>query len=328
MRLASTQSVLDDLLACGFHIQALYDAPLAEWTTFRLGGRCPCLITCQRPDELENALRRLMRENIKFILIGGGSNLVVSDHGIECVVIRYVSDKPLLERQGTEIVVSASTALDDLALFAMEQSLEGLNYASGIPGTVGGAIVGNAGAFGKQVGDYLKSVDLISPSGEKKQARADQLGFRYRHSDLKETGDIVVSARFALSPGNRESLLKERQEILDLRRSKHPDLKIYPCAGSFFRNIEPTSKAERRQATGWFLEQAGGKDLRSGGAVIFEKHANIIVKSDGCTAQDVFELSKKMAELVKKAYGLDLIREVRFVGKFSGMQTDLNHIIW
>jgi len=302
------------------------NARLADYTTFRLGGPCKALISCQTPLQLERVIKQLADDNLPFILIGSGSNLVVSDEELDCYVVRYDSPTPLIELDGTEIQVAASTKLDDLAIFAAEHGLEGLNYTSGIPGTVGGAVVGNAGAFGKQVGDVLKSVVLIDKKGCTREAGPHELGFTYRHSILKETGDIVVSAKFQLQPGDRGALLTEREEILSVRREKHPNLETHPCAGSFFRNIEPTSAAGRRQATGWFLDQAGGKKLRHGGAAIFEKHANIIVKSDGCTAQDVLELSKKMAELIKKEFNIDLVREVRFVGRFAGQK--LQSIIW
>ncbi len=304
------------------------DVALSDWTTFQLGGLCPYLFLCSTPAQLEMTIVFLTQKNVHFILIGGGSNLVVSDYGIDCAIIRYVSSKPLISHNDEEITVSGSTLLDQLALYASEHGLEGINFASGIPGTVGGAIVGNAGAFGKQVGDALKSVTLLSVAGKKFTANASELGFSYRNSSLKETGDIVVSAIFSVRKADPKALLEERQETLRLRWEKHPDLKIYPCAGSFFRNIEPTSKAQRRQATGWFLEQVGGKDLAVGGAKIFPKHANIIIKTQGCTAKDVYDLSQKMAELVKKNYNLDIIREVRFVGKFDAVVGSQKDLIW
>lgn len=302
-------------------------ARLSECTTFRLGGPCQCLITCPSPRQLETVIKQLVEKKIDFILIGGGSNLLVADSGVDCVVVRYIGS-PIISREGDALIVSGSTLLDSLAAFAVENSLEGLNCATGIPGTVGGAIVGNAGAFGKQVGDILESVLLINKKGEKWEAKPETLGFSYRHSNLKQTGDIVVQARFRLRPGNRSALEKERQEILTTRQQKHPDLKTHPSAGSFFRNIEPTSAAGRRQAAGWFLEQAGAKEMRIGGAVVFPKHANIIVKSDGCLAQHVFDLSHQMAEAVKKQFNLSLIREVRLIGKFKGMPAGIAGYIW
>lgn len=306
----------------------LENAPLSDWTTFRLGGNCPLFIACATPQQLQAVIRGLAQEKTPFVLIGGGSNLVVSDHGIDRVVIRYVSERPLIEKKGDAVIVSGSTSLDALALYCAQNGLEGLNTMHGIPGTVGGAIVGNAGAFGKQVGDVLKSVLLLSPAGETRQALPVELGFTYRNSKLKETNDIVCSAAFSVKAGDPTALLTEREEILKTRHEKHPDLREYPCAGSFFRNIEPTSKAEKRQAAGWFLEQAGGKNLYSGGAKIFEKHANIIVKGEGCSAVDVYRLSLKMQEIVKNAFKFDLVREVRFVGKFDGVSESQKDLIW
>lgn len=303
-------------------------ALLSNYTTFRLGGPCRILFDCQTPQQLETIVQKLVFQKENFILIGGGSNLVVSDNGIPLIVIRYFSPQPLIERQGNDLIISGSTLLDCAAAFALENSLEGLNYASGIPGTVGGAIVGNAGAFGKQVGDCLKLVCLLTKKGEKKEVLPSSLGFTYRHSNLKETGDIVVWARFGLIVGDQNKLQEERNEILKIRHEKHPNLGVYPCAGSFFRNVEPTSKAERRQAAGFFLEQAGVKSFRVGGACIFEKHANIIVKSNGCRAQDVYDLHLKMAKAVKKKFGIDLVREVRFVGEFRGRLSGIKEIIW
>lgn len=303
-------------------------ALLENYTTFRLGGPCRILVNCQTPDELIAAVLKLSSDQTPFILIGGGSNLVVSDQGIDCAVIRYLSPTPLIERDGNDIIVSGSTELDALALYCVNEGLEGLNYTTGIPGTIGGAVVGNAGAWGKQVGDVLKAVTLLRPDGTRKEVGQDYCGFQYRHSRLKETGDIVVSVRFSLTEGDPVALAHERADFLKKRAEKHPDLSTHPCAGSFFRNVEPTSKADRRQAAGWFLQEAGGKNLRVGGAQIFDKHANIIVKGPNCTAQDVYDISQKMIGLVREKFGFDLVREVRFVGKFKTTERYNEYGLW
>ncbi len=292
-------------------------ALLCDYTTFRLGGACRSLVECQTPQELIQTVQQLHQQGTPFILIGGGSNLVVSDEGIDTVVIRYVSPTPLIERNGNDVTVSASTILDDLALSCVEEGLAGLNYTTGIPGTVGGAVVGNAGAWGKQVGDVFTSALLLDAQGKTKTVGPDYFAFTYRHSRLKETNDIVVSVTFTLQDSDPIALSKERAKILKMRAEKHPDLNTHPCAGSFFRNVEATSKAEKRQAAGWFLEQAGGKDLSVGGAHIFDKHANIIIKGPNCKAQDVHDLHLKMIAIVKEKFNLQLNREVRFVGKFN-----------
>ncbi len=303
-------------------------ALLSAYTTFQLGGPCPCLVECASPQELIQIVQKFKKENTPFLLIGGGSNLVVSDHGLDTTVIRYVSETPLIERNSDGITVSASTLLDDLALFCVNEGLEGLNFTTGIPGTVGGAVAGNAGAWGKQVGDIVKSATILDRQGQTKSVGPDYFDFSYRHSRLKETDEIIVEVVFALTPGDLINLGRERAEILKKRFEKHPDLTTHPCAGSFFRNIEPTSKAERRQAAGWFLEEAGGKNLKIGGAYIFEKHANIIVKGPGASAQDVHDLHLKMMNLVKSKFDLQLIREVRFVGRFNNALQMIQEGFW
>ena len=272
-------------------------ALLSAYTTFQLGGPCHCLVECARPDELIQTVQEFKKEKTPFLLIGGGSNIVVSDHGLNTNVIRYLSSVPLIKRNGNDVTVSASTILDDLALFCVDEGLEGLNYATGIPGTIGGALTGNAGAWGKQISDVLKSALILDDQGKTKTVGPDYFAFSYRHSRLKETNEIIVSVTFVGTPGDPIALARERAEILKKRSEKHPNLSTHPCAGSFFRNIEPTSKAQRRQASGWFLEQAGGKNLKVGGAYIFEKHANIIIKGPGASAQDVHDLHLKMIEV-------------------------------
>lgn len=302
-------------------------AVLSTYTTFKLGGPCAGLIHCQTPAHLETAVHHFLERNIKFILIGGGSNLLVCDQGIDCYVIRYASETPLIERHGNELTVAACSPVDHVARFAARAGLQGLNYMTGIPGTVAGAIVGNAGAFGRQISDALKSLRVIDRQWRTKDIPASAVTFSYRNSSLKESGEIILSAEFILDPADESGLLKEQQEILALRREKHPDLAVYPCAGSFFRNVEPTSHAGKRQAAGWFLEQAGAKDMKVGGAAVFPKHANIIVKSNGCLSRDVYELSCRMARAVKEKFNIDLVREVMLVGQFEGASRETQNTI-
>lgn len=298
-------------------MKTTHNTPLAQYTTFQLGGPAKTIIHCAEPDELIQTVQQLTHNQEPFILIGGGSNIVPADQGVNITIIRYVSGHPLIHCDHQTVTVSASTNFDALCLYCVDQGLTGLNTCHGIPGTVGGAIVGNAGAFGKQIGDVLHSVRLLDHNGRLYTAQADDLGFSYRHSNLKESHHIVVDAVFQLTSSNPKDLAQQRAQILKQRWEKHPNLSTHPCAGSFFRNIEPTSKAERRQAAGYFLEQAGGKTLQSGGARIFDKHANIIVKGPDCCAQDVHDLHIKMKNLVKQQFDLDLIREVRFLGELD-----------
>ncbi len=300
-----------------FQVPGSKSPRFADLTTFRIGGPCREFIDCKTADELGAAVRELAARNENFFLIGGGSNLLVSDRGLDSVVVRFANSEPEIRIENDEIIVSAATALDDLARFSVENGIAGFACCSGIPGTVGGAIAGNAGAFGEQIGDLLISVSLLDHRGGERIVAAGELGFAYRHSRLQETSDIVLSARLRAARGDAGALRARRDEIMAIRVAKHPDWHVTPTAGSFFKNIEPTSKAERRQAAGWFLEQAGAKNLRVGGARPFDKHANIIVADPGCTARDVLELSKQMAALVRGKFGFDLQREVRLVGDFG-----------
>lgn len=304
------------------------DVPLSDFTTFQLGGTVPAVIICRRPEDLEATVGILLKAGRDFILIGGGSNLLASDSGIECAVIRYYCEQPDIQKDGPVVSVSAGTRVDDLALFAAERGLAGLNHMTGIPGTVGGAIVGNAGAFGRQISDTLKAVTLLSRTGTRRDVSVSDLGFSYRNSLLKDNGDIVLSAVFELGPAEPKALLEERTAILELRRQKHPDYRNLPTAGSFFRNIEPTSKAGKRQAAGWFLEQSGAKELQCGGAYVFDRHANIIVRNEDGTAQDVYDLAQTMASKVRDVFGVILEREVRLVGRFKGMPADVASVVW
>jgi len=303
------------------------DISLLKYTTFQLGGKCPFLIECATPQQLKQVVAKLSANNFPFIVIGEGSNLLISDQGIDCVIIRYLSPKPQIECSDKVVTVSASTRLDDLANFAAQKGLAGLNYTTGIPGTVGGAIAGNAGAFGKQISDCIIGVTVLMPNGETIEEEPRALDFRYRWSRFKETQEVICEAKFLLSAGDSGILLNERTEILQSRKEKHPDYKKIPCAGSFFKNIEPIAPEENRQAAGWFLDQIGAKKMSVGGAGVFEKHANIIIKKDkNCTAQDVYQLSQEMAKAVLDKFSLKLAREVHLMGNFDGKIDE--SVIW
>lgn len=287
---------------------------MSELTTFRLGGPCVALVDCPDAASLAHAWSALVSSGLNPLLIGGGSNLLVHDDGVGRVVVRYASEQARPAREGDELVVPACLTLDELARYCVEAGLDGLVSCSGIPGTVGGAIAGNAGAFGEQIGDRVVSVDVLDRSGASRTLAAPELGFAYRASRLQDERHVIVSARLRLSAGDRDLLSARRAEILKLRSEKHPDWRTTPTAGSFFKNIEPTSKAERRQAAGYFLEQAGALSMREGGARTFARHANIIIAEPGCRAVEVHGLSLRMAAAVQEKFAIALQREVKLVG--------------
>lgn len=289
-------------------------ARLADYTTFRLGGPCPLLIDCPTQESFAAIWCSLQSSGGPLpLLIGGGSNLLVADQGLARPVVRYLEPEPRVEREGLLVRVGAGTLLDDLARLTAEWGLDGVVMCSGIPGTVGGAIAGNAGAFGRQIGDRIRSVRALDAAGCRVTRTPEELGFSYRRSSIPALGDVLLEAELELEEKPSRMLLLERAKILALRASKHPDWHTVPTAGSFFKNIEPSSMAGRRQAAGWFLEQAGALGLRVGGARTFERHANIIIAEPGCTASNVEELAARMAAAVEDKFGLVLEREVKLI---------------
>ena len=299
-------------------VEIITDARLSEYTTFRLGGPCRALIQCSTPDILQSVVDVFVRTGEPYILLGGGSNVLVSDRGYEGYVIRYACEQPTICRTGNILDVLACSSLDEVVRYTVDVGLGGLTCCSGIPGGIGGAIVGNAGAWGQQIADRLVDVTVMDRSGVVARVGADSLEFAYRRSRLQQDGRILLSARIALEPEECKQLADRREHILKERADKHPDLDREPCIGSIFRNIEPTSSAQRRQAAGWFLDQAGVRGLRVGGAEVYEKHANIIVARPDCTAQNVRDLAALMAEAVRNKFNLELVREVRCLGHFAG----------
>ncbi len=292
-------------------------AALSAWTTFQLGGPCLALACSSCAEQLCAAVRVCYEQEWSALVIGQGSNLLVADHGVDAVVLRYVREQADITLEQDRLRVSGGTLLRDLVRDSIELGVESFIYCTGIPGTVGGALAGNAGAFGRQIGENLESVTLLDLQGNVKTVGPDYCCFGYRDSTIKVTGEIVLDAVFRIERMQLEPLQAEYERIMQLRRDKHPDWKTTPCAGSFFKNVKPTSAAGRRQSAGWFLDQVGAKSMTCGGAGVFPKHANILVrKAPDCTARDVLVLSQQLQVMVQERFGIDLEREVRLVGQW------------
>lgn len=301
----------------GQKVKIFQRASLTDFTTFALGGPCRLLMVIENSEELVGVLQRLIGSGEPWLVLGEGSNTLVSDRGWDGVVIRYCTENASFVREGDKVLVDAAVKLDDLSHFAAQEGLAGLTFASGIPGTVGGAIVGNAGAFGSQIGDHLEAVVLFNAqTGTIYEEQGANLGFHYRRSNLQDGRAVVLKAIFRLTPtGGTDYLLAERERILALRRSKHPDWRREPCAGSVFRNIEKADGT--REGAGVFLEKCGAKEMIKGGAAVFPKHANIVIKArPDCRSADVYALLQQMRLAVKEKFGITLVPEIRFVGDF------------
>lgn len=300
------------------NVRPIPDARLSDHTTFRLGGPCPLLLHCRSPEDVCAAVAACRSEGIPFRLMGGGSNLLVSDGGVPEAVIKFDAPDERPRVDGQTMEASAGAPFDALASAAMDAGLAGFEFATGIPGTLGGAIVGNAGAFGEQVGDRIERVEILTPDGSVTEVGSEALSFSYRSSGVAARGWIILRARMRGAPGDRERMRAERDRIRAFRAERHPDWHTTPTAGSFFRNIEPTSRADRRQAAGAFLESAGAGAMRVGSARTHPGHANIIItRGPSPRASDVWQLSRWMSAAVFARHGFRLIPEVRSWGDFE-----------
>ena len=293
---------------------------LATLGSFQLGGPAASVVTVRSANEMALAQKILHGSTESAVLIGEGTNILFSDEGWNGILIRSVDALECPEASSPQKVrVPAALNLEKLVDWAIEHELSGLEPFVGIPGTVGGAVVGNAGAWGVQMADRLTLVSGWTPQGEAFTWRTDECGFEYRNSTLKEQGYWVSEVTFSLEAGDQGKLLSEKERVLAEREARHPEWRSTPCIGSFFKNLEPSSAAGRRRAAGWFLEEAGAKDCRVGGAAVFPKHANILIKkTQDCRASDVAELAAQIQKRVKEVHGIDLEREVRYLGSFPG----------
>jgi len=286
------------------------DVPLAQYTTFDIGGPAELLVEIDSIADLVAVVEDCRNVGIPTTIFGGGSNVLVSDKGIAGLVVinrcRQIGQNP------RGVAAEAGARLSDLIDFAIENGWGGLEELAGIPGTVGGAIIGNAGAYGRSISGNLSKVTILNGAGLQVEQGSDELAFGYRTSRLKSTTDIVLRADFTLVPAAKEQLRRRADEIVGLRAVKLPVGE--KCAGSYFKNIEDPAAPQGKLSAGKLLEEAGAKSFRVGSAAVSEKHANVIVNQGGAKAVDVLLLAQKMKSAVKAKFGIELSEEVCFLG--------------
>ncbi len=301
------------------NISVIEHAHLSEYTTFKLGGPCLALVECPTAQQMLFTVCALRAQNIPFLIMGFGSNILASDAPVDTVVLRFTGTVPVVTIHANTVTVDAGTQLDSLVECAINAGLDDMTMFSGIPGTVGGAIAGNAGAYGKQISDNLINLTVLKPNNSLEIIPRSAIRFDYRDSAFKHNNDIILHAEFHLPNGDAATMNQKRHEIISTRESKHGRWQDTPCAGSFFRNVEPTSKAGPRQSAGWFIEHAGAKELHIGGAHPYLKHANIITRDINACANDVYNLTNTIVDMVRSKFNIELVREVRFLGTFNGI---------
>ncbi len=283
----------------------LINSPMSRHTSFRVGGNADIVAIPTDIDALCTVVAKTKEADIPFMVIGNGSNLLVRDCGIRGLVIKTTGMKDEIHVEDNTITCSAGISLTRLCLTALEKSLTGLEFAYGIPGTVGGAVFMNAGAYGGEVKDILKSVTHLAPDGKIETIDAKNLLLSYRKSFYSENSDyIILSAVFSLSDGNKDDIKAKMDELMGRRKDKQP--LEYPSAGSTFKRPEG-------YFAGALIEQCGLKGFEIRGAAVSEKHAGFVINKNNADASAIIELMDYVKNTVKNNTGVTLEPEVRII---------------
>ena len=285
--------------------RVLEDEPMSRHTTFRLGGPADVLFLPASAEETARAIQAARALNEPCFVMGNGSNLLVKDGGVRGLVIEIGEPMSGIAVEGTTVRAQAGASLTHLAREAAAASLQGLAFASGIPGSVGGAVAMNAGAYGGEIKDVLTRT-LVLERGTPVWKTAEELHLSYRNSDVLRQGLIVLEAEFGLASGDREAILAEMSELARRRREKQP--LTMPSAGSTFKRPEG-------HFAGALIEASGLKGFKVGGAQVSELHAGFIVNAGGATARDVLDLIEAVTARVRADSGVTLEPEVRVIGE-------------
>ncbi len=300
-----------DRLTAELDCELVRDEPLSKYTKFKIGGPARRLITIYNYEPLSGIVRGLSRLELPYLVLGRGSNLLIGDKGYPGVAIMLEgvfnsAASNRVEKGGRIISSGAGVSIAAACVLAQNEGLTGLEFAWGIPGSVGGAVYMNAGAYGGEMKEVVKRVWYMDTEGRLGDMTGEELGFGYRRSAFMDGGKIITRAEFKLTPGNKEEIDARMKELKAKRLEKQPyDM---PSAGSTFK----------RPKTGYaaaLIEQCGLKGRRVGGAQVSEKHAGFIVNTGGATCRDVLELMDIVRETVLKETGVELEPEVRVIGE-------------
>ena len=292
-----------------------FDEPLAKHTTFGIGGPADCMVFPETREELSKLLKYAYQNKISAIFIGSGSNILVWDKGFDGIVISLKkSFKNLTIKRNSQIIVEAGVMLGTMVKQAMAAEIGGLESLIGVPGTVGGALIMNAGAFGSEISKYFEEAKTMTIEGDTKSYKKGEIEFSYRHSTFPKN-EILLEATFQCKRGKPGDILKDRKVASDGRKSNQP-LK-FRSAGSIFKN--PSDSL----AAGYLIDKTGLKGTERGGAAISEKHANFIVNMGDATAADVLYLIKLAKKYVAKKFHINLELEVKLIGFPKSMTQDI-----
>ena len=286
----------------------IFDEPMKKHTSFKIGGTADQFVKVTNEEELKEAIKYAKDKNLKITIIGNGSNLLVLDKGIRGLVIKIDIQKLEIERKEkyAEITVGSGYKTMALGIKLMNEDLSGFEELSGIPGTIGGAIFMNAGAYGKEIKDINISTKCMDYDGEIFELSNKEQEFEYRSSVFNKKDYIILETKLRLEYGKKEEIKKKMDEYLSSRKEKQPI--EYPSAGSTFKRQEGVITAK-------LIDECGLKGFQIGGAKVSEKHAGFVKNSDNATAKDVIDLIKYIKEKVNEKYGIKIKEEIRIVGE-------------
>jgi len=302
------------------------DEPLAQYTTYKIGGSAKYFFIALNNEDLVRAVTYAKKLKIPHYILAGGSNLLISDQGYNGLIILNQA-KDIIFKNNTRVVADAGAKLFDLVNQSVEHGLTGLEWAAGIPGSVGGAIRGNAGAFGGEMADNIIGVEIMRGS-EQFILNKEQCEFLYRSSIFKYNSDIIISGEWQLNSGHRQKSLQQIKEILQKRKDGQP--LEYPSAGCIFKNVLINSETQeivakikdlpaeflayKKIPAAWLIDQAGLKGQQIGGAQVSEKHANFVINLGKAKSNDVKNLIELIKNRVKEKYNLNLEEEIAYLG--------------
>lgn len=284
-----------------------WNEPMSRHTSFRTGGEATVLVQVENTEQLKKLLNYLQKTENEYFVLGNGSNLLVSDRGYDGVVIQIGKAMSAVCIEGEKLYVQAGALLSQAAKCALDAELSGMEFASGIPGSVGGGIVMNAGAYDGEMGQIVESVTVLNGSGELMELDRDTMEFGYRTSIIKNRPFIVTEAVLKLQRGEQESIRAKMDDFAMRRRQKQP--LEYPSAGSTFKRPEG-------YFAGKLIMDSGLRGCRVGGAQVSEKHCGFIINTGKATSEDIAELMAEVQERVKERFGVWLEPEVVRLGKF------------
>ena len=287
--------------------RVLVDEPMKKHTTFRVGGNADYFVMPQGAEEVKNIVALCKEADMPYYILGNGSNLLVGDKGYRGVIIQIYKEMNHIQIDGDKVIAQAGALLSRVGTATLEAELTGFEFAAGIPGTVGGAVVMNAGAYGGEMKDIISSATVLTQDGDIITIDKEDLELGYRASVIGKKGYIVLEATYQLQKGGKEAIRARMDELKCQRVTKQP--LEYPSAGSTFKRPEG-------YFAGKLIQDAGLRGFQVGGAQVSEKHCGFVINKDQATAADIRELMRKVSDKVMQEFGVKLEPEVKTLGEF------------